>query len=61
MNAESHGVNESAPEARKSLAPAEGRGFRIVASPSPARGVRLPEPFLRPSGPMHPRLNFEGL
>src|SRR6476660_8922366 len=41
----------SAPEARKSVAPAEGRGFQICREPQPRRGVRLCESILRPSGP----------
>src|SRR5215472_17391397 len=43
-------LNELAPEARKKLAPAEGRGFRFVLS-QPRRGVRLWESIFRPSGP----------
>src|SRR5215471_2598581 len=39
-----------APEARKNLAPAEGRGFRFVVS-QPRRGVRLCQSIFRPSGP----------
>src|SRR5262245_4249402 len=45
-----HISNELAPEARKKLAPAEGRGFRFVVR-QPRRGVRLCESIIRRSVP----------
>src|SRR5580765_4070393 len=50
LDAVYEGVNNSAPEARKIVAPAEGRGFQSGVS-QPRRGVRLSEEILRPYGP----------